>query len=358
MMSFTMESFHQPSRLAIQWHITDKCNLHCQHCYQTSWRGGNVPLKSLIHTADKLLGFYQQLSRDRHLPFLLTITGGEPFTQPNFLELLQYLDRHPIRPSIAILTNGSLITAEKAKKLAQLNISFIQMSVEGAEKTHNVIRGRDNLKKVIKATQVLRKENIRVLWSFTAHQKNASQFEVVATLAKKHNVSRIWADRMIPSRDAMPDVLNKEQTQQFFENMLLTKIKLSKKTIIKRIMHKLCNHQDTEVAMLRALQFKASGETPYHCHAGDSFLTVMPDGTVYPCRRLPISVGNLHTLPLMKIYQQSPFLNELRDFIAPQACRKCAFMNGCKGGLRCLSFATSGDPFGADPGCHEAMSDS
>ena len=108
----------------------------------------------------------------------------------------------------------------------------------------------------------------------------------------------------------------------------------------------------TEVTMHRALQFLVGGGQPYHCTAGDSLITVQPNGDVYPCRRLPIRVGNLLETPMAELYYSSDLLCALRDRnCVSHGCEACYFARLCRGGLKCLSYATANDAFVADPGC-------
>ena len=93
----------------------------------------------------------------------------------------------------------------------------------------------------------------------------------------------------------------------------------------------------TEVTMHRSLQFLVGGGQPYHCTAGDSLITVQPNGDVYPCRRLPIRVGNLMETPLAELYYSSDLLCALRDRnCVSQGCEACYFARLCRGGLKCL----------------------
>ena len=104
--------------------------------------------------------------------------------------------------------------------------------------------------------------------------------------------------------------------------------------------------------MHRALQFLVGDGFPYHCTAGDMLITVLPNGDVVPCRRLPITVGNVIETPLEQLYYESPMLRSLRDRDrVSRGCETCACESLCRGGLRCLSYAVTGDPFRADPGC-------
>jgi radical SAM protein with 4Fe4S-binding SPASM domain len=104
--------------------------------------------------------------------------------------------------------------------------------------------------------------------------------------------------------------------------------------------------------MHRGLQFLVGGGRPYHCNAGDSLITVQHNGDVYPCRRMPIRVGNLKETRLAELYYSSDLLCALRDQQrVSRGCEACCFAPLCRGGLKCLSYATTNDSFTADPGC-------
>ena len=107
----------------------------------------------------------------------------------------------------------------------------------------------------------------------------------------------------------------------------------------------------TEVAMHRALQFLIGGGEPYRCTAGSSLLTLLPNGDLLPCRRLPIVVGNVLQTPLVNLYRDNETLRALRESAPPPACAACAYRRACRGGLRCLAYAASGDLTTIDPGC-------
>jgi len=117
---------------------------------------------------------------------------------------------------------------------------------------------------------------------------------------------------------------------------------------------KMFNH--TEIAMHRALQFHAGGE-PYHCTAGDSLITVLQNGDLYPCARMPVKTGNLLKKNLRELYYDNDLFKRLRnkDFLC-KGCENCWYEKLCRGGLKCLSYAVQGDPFIADPGCWHSSS--
>jgi radical SAM protein with 4Fe4S-binding SPASM domain len=67
---------------------------------------------------------------------------------------------------------------------------------------------------------------------------------------------------------------------------------------------------------------------------------------------MPIRVGNLQETPLAELYYQNDLLSALRDRSrTSEGCQGCCFTGLCRGGLKCLAYATTGNPFQADPSC-------
>jgi radical SAM protein with 4Fe4S-binding SPASM domain len=86
------------------------------------------------------------------------------------------------------------------------------------------------------------------------------------------------------------------------------------------------------------------------CAAGLNGLTVEPDGTVLPCRRLPIAIGNVFESDLDALWA-SPVLETLRDRDRLEgACGRCARRWSC-GGCRAVAHAVHGRLMAEDPQC-------
>lgn len=274
----------------------------------------------------------------------ITVSGGEPFVREDFFDILEVFRTHKKDFSFAILTNGSLIDKEAAKRLRSLGPRFVQLSLEGIETTHDAIRGKGSYAKTVEAIKHLKKEGLRVLVSFTAHRANYREFGAVAAAGRSLRADRVWADRLIPSgagAQLRSQALTPAETREFLGIM-----KRARRRSI------LDPFGKTEVSMQRALQFLFSEERPYRCTAGDSLITVQSNGDLYPCRRLPINVGNLTEASLTDLYDNSEILKRLRDRShPPEGCEGCLYSALCSGGLKCLSYAVTGSPFNADPGC-------
>ena len=334
----------ESNHLTLQWHITDLCNLRCKHCYQDSGNRNNPDFEFLTTVLEQYLTLLVRLEREKRTKVHghINITGGEPFIRDDFLALLLQIKR--LKISFAILTNGSLVNIPTARYLKSLAPKYVQVSMEGTRKTHDSIRGQGNFEKTIKALKILTSQGLTTLVSFTAHKGNYKDFPEVAKICKGLGVDHLWADRLIPSgkgKELAELTLSQEETFTFFQLMHSSR---SSKTFF--------GNPKKNIAMHRALQFQVSKETIYRCRAGEELITVMPDGKVFPCRRMPISVGNLKENSLSEIYFESPLLKKLRNRKQiSKGCEECEYQVKCQGGLRCLSYAVFGDPFRADPGC-------
>ncbi|MGE0087225.1 MAG: radical SAM protein [Desulfococcaceae bacterium] len=342
------ENAYIPSGLLFQWHITDRCNLRCTHCYQESYSGKEPGFEEMMEILEQFSQLVAGWRTRKKVRAHITLAGGEPFVRKDFPDLLEVLHARRSEFSFAILSNGSFTDAKMARYLKKLSPAFVQISIEGSRESHEKIRGPGTFDMAVSALKHLVREGIRTFISFTAHRGNYREFPAVAGLGQKIGVSRVWADRLIPCGSGArlrEMLLTPDETRDFFEIMAKTRPHFPKSLLCK-----------TEISMHRALQFLIGGGRPYHCTAGDSLITVLPGGDLLPCRRMPVPVGNLREKSLTQLYYSSELFQALRDRTQISAgCEECFYSRLCRGGLKCLSHALCGDPFTADPGCWKAF---
>ena len=312
----------------LQWHITHRCNLRCAHCYQNDYSAfpDKDELFAVIDDFEKLM---------EHTGFCgrMNITGGEPMTHPAVFLLLEELNRRSI--PFAVLTNGTLIGKREARKLKELGAEYVQVSLDGMKKAHDKIRGEGSFDAAVQGLCRLLREDIDATVSFTAQSGNIKELPKLARFCKDLGVKKLWYDRVvIPApEDAEKLSLTKEQAQM----LMKTGVRLAK------------NHP---VWNQRALQFRYSGDRfVYSCEAGKHLLALLADGTVMPCRRLPVTVGKLPENSLTEIWETSPLLKELREDQIPDDCSGCENAPLCRGGAKCVAFAKTGEWRNRDPDC-------
>jgi radical SAM protein with 4Fe4S-binding SPASM domain len=315
----------------LQLHVTERCNKRCTHCYHDD----SNEVLSEMHT-DQLISLidnFELICQGRNWRGQVTFAGGEPFIRPDFMPLLREVARRPAM-RFAILTNGTFIDERIAQELAALKPTFVQISIEGGPPTHDAIRGKGDFHRSLRLLSLLKRAHIRTLVSFTAHRANYREFPVVAQYVRQSGGDVLWSDRLVPvGRGSQLETLTPAEARSFFEIMDIERLRSER-------------YSTTKIRMHRSLQFLCGGEGHYRCSAGRRLLAVMPDGVVYPCRRLPIALGNVLTTPLEKMYESGEKICD-----APSGCSQCDHFTRCQGGARCIAYAVHGKLGEVDPGC-------
>lgn len=324
-------------KFILQWHLSENCNLKCKHCYQKDHKPTQLSKKDLLDILNQYRQFLEKTKRKGHI----NLTGGEPLCCPYLFDLLEEFKNDEENYSFSILTNGTLITKEVAKRIKNYNPEYVQVSLEGGKKTNDEIRGKGVYQKVGKALDYLKQEKIFTSISFTATKINYKEFPKVVKFAEKHKVDVVWSDRYIPTGKEIDQefIMGKEETKEYLEIMAKERRRLQEKK------------SNTHVSMNRALQFQMTNNLPYHCSAGEDLLTVMENGDLVPCRRMPIVVGNLQKEDMHDLYTTNPILKKLQNKSIPEECHNCEYERKCRGGLKCLTYALYKNLNKKDIGC-------
>lgn len=174
---------------------------------------------------------------------------------------------------------------------------------------------------------------------FTASTMNASDAGAIIDLAAGLGVNAITVERYTPFHGKNdPLALTPEKAKGIFEMVLARKMDLQAK------------QNKLKIRTSRPLWTLLSDTCGGVCPVGFSCLTIMHDGTVYPCRRLPIPLGTIQEDGLFKIWYTSPVLWKLRDRKAIEKCSSCEKNHLC-GGCRAAAYADSQNILGKDPLC-------
>ncbi|QOC89653.1 radical SAM protein [Micromonospora craniellae] len=113
--------------------ITERCNLHCAHCFVSSTRAGlDIPLEKMV---ELVLPRLRQARVTR-----LTLTGGEPFVHPDLLEICTAAARMDL--PVKICTNATQTNDAHIAALAELGTVRVNVSFDGFRPaSHGRFRG-------------------------------------------------------------------------------------------------------------------------------------------------------------------------------------------------------------------------
>ncbi|GAA2405997.1 hypothetical protein GCM10010191_12480 [Actinomadura vinacea] len=113
--------------------ITERCNLHCAHCFVSSTAmGSDVPLADFT---GKVLPRLQAARVER-----ITLTGGEPFVHPELLPICRAVIEAGL--PVGVCTNATRVTEQQIEELAALGGVHINVSLDGFRpESHGKFRG-------------------------------------------------------------------------------------------------------------------------------------------------------------------------------------------------------------------------
>jgi len=331
----------------LQWHLTEKCNLKCKHCYQNlDYLGKETNFDRKKKIVSDFAKFCKKLKKIPKIAF----TGGEPFILGDELfNLFDYCNEKFPEIKKNILSNGTLIDKAIVTKLKKSKIDNIQISLDGAKKdTCDFIRGIGVYNKALKAIDLLNSASIKTAVMFTFHKKNCLEVEELIELCNSLDVSTLGITALVPEgrgEELFELVLNPEETHQIF------------KTIVKKQIELISNGSKLKIDMKRPLWTLLKDEFKEYqniigggCAAGFSGLALMPNEDVMACRRLPIIIGNLAESTFFDIWYSSSLLNDLRNRKEIGKCANCLHIKNC-GGCRAVAFAIKNDVFEKDSYC-------
>jgi radical SAM protein with 4Fe4S-binding SPASM domain len=326
----------------IQWHITNFCNLRCQHCYQDDFSKENdLGWSELKKVSDNLLTTIREWDQKA----CIHLTGGEPFLKPELFPLLSDLNQQAMVEELGIITNGLTIDQEMMQRLSGFSkLKKIKISLDGGDaKTNDSIRPKGTFDKVMRNLPLIKKiGKFEILFMFTVMRRNFKNLPSLFKLCQDLDIDGLIIERFIPlgrGREMMGEVLSKEDWKEMI-GMLLDFFPTVEEE------HPFLPYQ--------AFQISFDGKEPEllgaPCVVGVDGLCIMPEGNVFPCRRFPISIGNLLETPLKKIWEESDLLEKLRKKENLKGkCRSCE-MEECRG-CRSLALALTGDYHEEDPHC-------
>ncbi len=176
--------FAADKKPVVVWNMTKACNLRCLHCYALATAG---PSPQELSTAEAK-ALIDDLSA-YGAPVIL-FSGGEPLMRPDLPELARYAVGQGMRAVIS--TNGTLITADKAKELKEIGLSYVGVSLDGMREVHDRFRGVEGaFDQAIAGIRNCLAAGLKVGLRFTVFKHNAAEVPAVFDLLEREGIPRV-----------------------------------------------------------------------------------------------------------------------------------------------------------------------
>ena len=336
----------------LQWHVTARCNENCQHCYAKSSPDLSPQLEQELSIGKDLrvLASFDRLLKGNGLLGRINITGGDPLLKDGVIDLIKASRSCNIK--VGILGNPGLLDIDMASELKEAGVFRYQLSLDGMRDTHDRLRGRPgHFDDTLEALKVLKEAGLPSVVMFTVSKENYKELPAVARLVAEHDVKVFDFARLVPQ--GRGKTLRRLTPREFREVLVKMhdayrdlevegfKTYFGRKEALWTLLY-------TEMGLFKPPKW--NGQVHSGCSAGSKVLTVLANGTVYPCRRLPMPVGKVPRDELSDILFKSQVHAQLRDVSNFSKCRGCQLLPYCRG-CPAVAYGATGDPFAPDPQC-------
>ncbi|OGO03330.1 MAG: hypothetical protein A2Y59_04350 [Chloroflexi bacterium RBG_13_52_14] len=275
-------------------------------------------------------------------------TGGEPLLRKELFLILDYVRGNGF--SIALMSNGTLIDSDMAQRIKEAGVSDVQISLDGVEDTHDSFRGKGSFQRTLEGIRNLVAQGVDTNINLTVSRVNMEQVDELVHLAEELSVSAIAFSRLVPTgrgKGLSSQALTTEEVADFYSS--LRKHKGNDKVIV--------TSRDPLAAIADIEEEIPQTEMPIGgCAAGIFGVTVTSDGTIMPCRRMDLPVGNIQKESFRELWAESPVLWSLRKREKYHSgCNSCRYWSVCRG-CRAIALAYAraigeDDYLGPDPQC-------
>ncbi len=342
------------------WNFTDRCNLRCRHCYQSSVRGepdGELTLAEKLDLADQIGRLY--------LP-MVAFAGGEPTISPDLLPVVRRCHSYGIHMSLA--TNGTTMTADLAAQLAEAGMRYVEVSLDSVHPAkHEAFRGQPGMwRRTVRGMKhVVQQEGLRLGIAICVHQGNFDEVEDMLRFAVDVGASCVAHFNFIPvgrgahmtgedltprQREQLLNVLN-EWMQSGKVGIISTSPQFGRVCLADAPTDNgrvACTHAGSGAGWKARVVAKYLGG----CGAGRTYVAIEPNGDITPCVYMPRRVlGNVRARSFFDVCRKNPFSELLSDRQKRlHHCQDCTFKNYC-GGCRARADAYYGRLDAGDPGC-------
>lgn len=345
----------------VVWNSTRTCNLKCRHCYMSS---DAKKYQNELTTAEAKQ-FIDDLA-DFNVPVLL-FSGGEPLIRPDFFELADYAAKKGVRPTLS--TNGTLITPEVARKIKDIGVGYVGISLDGLREVNDKFRGKagafeaamNGIKNCVAVDQ-------RVGLRFTINHHNIQELENIFDFIEEENINRVCFYHLVYSgrgNQMMDEDVTAEESRRAMDIIIRRTRDFEERGLKKEILT-VDNHCDGVYMYLKALQ-EGKDELAQQIkkyiamnggnRSGMAFAEVDPLGYVHPDQFTQHhTFGNVRERKFGDIWQDTtnPIMAGLKDRkpLLKGRCSKCKFSDNCNGNFRTRAEARTGDFWESDPSCY------
>lgn len=323
-----------------------RCNLRCVFC---SDRDAS-PAAYTDLTLDQFLQFADPMDKASRVQ----IYGwGEPFFNPNYEQIFNYVVEHYPGTRIHVSTNGTLLTDKWIDRLLAYGKCLINVSLNAATaETYAQVTQRDlfdrvvdNLRRLVQAKQQRGIDDFVITVSFVTIKPNIHDLPRFVELCAELGIRHIKLLDLNVRRESLRHLFLGRDTAKVREIFLAAReIALAQDICLDTFVYYPVTYfeQDRSAYTYSDLPadlqpvWRQVGDTPFYPQRGECYepwqnFMVMQSGAVYTCCRGREVMGNLLEQSFQEIWngeKYRAYRRSINSFRPPQACRGCPVKMG------------------------------
>jgi radical SAM protein with 4Fe4S-binding SPASM domain len=336
----------------VPWRCTFACDSSCAHCASAAKPPfpDEVGTSAALHIVDQIYDFGATF---------LGINGGEPFLRKDLFQIISYAKK--IGLNVSIITDGHLLDNAAFENIVKNEVS-VSVSIDGAEKTNDAVRGKGVYAKAVATIEKLSREKLLncLVYTFAnlgdgTTNVNAEDFTHVLDLAQKYNARWVVYHGFIPYSSSEASLKANPSPQQYewaWNKLYDLRLAYKSKPEI--------NVYDPFFARVAKQRGMPDFDNWYEnfflgrCFFG-KFMSIAENGDAIPCSFNDVyRFGNVKDKSLKAIWdelQTSEFFAKVRDKNNIKGkCGVCEYKEIC-GGCRTAALFYTGDILESDPRC-------
>lgn len=299
--------------------ITNQCNLKCKMCIRGERSNHYMDYATFCKTLENF-----NCKDD------IIISGGECTLHPDFISFVN--KAKDVARRVIVASNG--VKFDCLDEIADIENLHIQISLDGEQKKHDLIRGNGSFKKTMKTLAKIESKNVsyNIASVVNVHNKN-DVYRLIPALAEMERMKYWKISYEMPFGNARKqDVMLVEEWNEYVDSIVNAanfRLKVKKIYDFELYRKAIINNQINFDKCMR------------NCGGCTDKVYIDTDFRVYPCACLmDFEVGNLKLETMRAILdndKSSPFKNYQVDKCLP--CNGCEFYKMCYGG--CIGFSYS-----------------
>ena len=348
-----------PPGPVVIWNLIRRCNLTCKHCYSISADThfeGELSTSEVFTVMDDLKAF--------GVPVLI-LSGGEPLLRDDIFELSHHAKDMGFY--VGLSTNGTLITEDNIKQIADVNYNYVGISIDGVEATHDVFRRKEGAyKESIKGIRLCKANDIKVGLRFTLTQDNSDELPALLQLMEDEGVDKFYLSHLNyagrGNKNREDDVYH-QVTRKALDYLFEHCINELQQGIHREyvtgnndadgvyLYHWVKTHYPEQAAAIKARLDQWGGNS-----SGVNISNIDNLGNVHPDTMWwNYNLGNVKDRPFSEIWQDTsdPLMAGLKQSPRPVEgrCATCKYLNVCNGNTRVRAWQTTNNFWAEDPAC-------